>query len=244
MEHDELEKNYNTLFPDDATKAAAFDKIAKRYYFANFGSMSKSDVDLLMFSLYADELYGLSSNDSSKKSNYAISKQLGITEGKINGLKIKKQLIYPYAGFDWKDEFANAAKNATFDDNKIKLQIRDPNVYIEVQNAIETKGGYIEKQLTPNLLQIEWRYFLDLLLLIAPDQSRESLKKAFIQSIRAKEETFKWEDDQSFGKALISETPEMILGVVEEAIPLVGKAVGKIIRGIVNAAISARNRNR
>ena len=35
---------FNKLFSDDKEKAAAFDKIAEKFYFANFGSTSKSDI--------------------------------------------------------------------------------------------------------------------------------------------------------------------------------------------------------
>ena len=50
------QQRYNELFPNDAIKAKAFDEIAKQYYFCNFGTMQKSDSDVLLFSLYIDQI--------------------------------------------------------------------------------------------------------------------------------------------------------------------------------------------
>ena len=47
---------YEELFLDEKSKAQAFDKIAEKYYFCNFGSTSKSDLDVLMFSIYLEEI--------------------------------------------------------------------------------------------------------------------------------------------------------------------------------------------
>lgn len=47
---------YNYYFPTKEEKASAFDKIAERYYFANFGTMSKSDLETLLFSIYLEQI--------------------------------------------------------------------------------------------------------------------------------------------------------------------------------------------
>lgn len=49
------EEKYKELFDSDA-KEKAFDKIAERYYFSNFGTASKSDMDVLLFSIYLEQI--------------------------------------------------------------------------------------------------------------------------------------------------------------------------------------------
>ena len=44
-------EKYNELFPDEKSKAEVFDKIAEHFYRKNFGTMSKTDMETLMFSL-------------------------------------------------------------------------------------------------------------------------------------------------------------------------------------------------
>ena len=48
MSIDISKANYKKLFPDEKTKAMAFDKIAEEYYYMNFGRMSKADLDTLL----------------------------------------------------------------------------------------------------------------------------------------------------------------------------------------------------
>ena len=85
-----MEKNqkFNLLFYDAQEKAKAFDKIAEVYYNRNFGSISKSDFDVLMFSIYIERLLEKDESDMDSYSDYELSKQLGITQSKIKNLNI------------------------------------------------------------------------------------------------------------------------------------------------------------
>lgn len=47
--------DYEKLFNTDKKKADAFDRIAKIYYFNNFGTFNKSEMDLLMFDIYLEQ---------------------------------------------------------------------------------------------------------------------------------------------------------------------------------------------
>ena len=84
-------KIYNELFNTLESKAKAFDTIAEKYYFSNFGSISRSDFDTLMFSLYIEQILFKHQDDFSAYSDYTLSKQLGITQTKVSNLKVKKQ---------------------------------------------------------------------------------------------------------------------------------------------------------
>lgn len=45
---------YEKLFPNSGDKAGAFDKIAEMFYDKNFSSATKTEIELLMFSIYMD----------------------------------------------------------------------------------------------------------------------------------------------------------------------------------------------
>lgn len=74
MNEDELKRRYSELFPSDKEKADAFDKIAEQFYFCNFGTMQKSDIETLLFSLYLDRILEMSEEDMQSYSDYILSK--------------------------------------------------------------------------------------------------------------------------------------------------------------------------
>ncbi len=69
---------------DEKSKCDAFDRIAEHFFCKNFGSMQKSEFELLLFSIYTDRLAVLSKNPENqipvRCDNYTISKELGITQ--------------------------------------------------------------------------------------------------------------------------------------------------------------------
>lgn len=126
---------FNKLFSDDKEKAAAFDKIAEKFYFANFGSTSKSDIETLMFSIYIEQILKTEENNFDAYSDYTLSKLLGITQSKVSSLKVRKELQYPFDKFEWRNSLARIADRAVYEDGKIKLFIPDRNLYLEVKKC-------------------------------------------------------------------------------------------------------------
>ena len=169
-------KKYNDLFPE-GMKAKASDKIAEKYYFGNFGTMSKSDFETLLFSIYIERILDKSEKDMSTYSDYTLSKQLGITQSKVSNLKVKKELQYPRKGFDWKVSFSRICNNAQFENGKIKIHIPDKNLYLEIKNRLENMGEYVDVRLNPALLQITPQAFISLVISIAPEKDKDLLVK-------------------------------------------------------------------
>ena len=232
MTKEDAKKVYEELFSNDSEKAKAFDKIAEKYYYSNFGSTSKADFDVLMFSLYIEQILEKGTEKFSSYSDYTLSKQLGITQSKVSNLKVKKELLYPYDKFDWKKSFLQVSRNAIFEDNKIKVFIPDRNLYIELKNAIETMGGYTEVQLTSNLLQVRLAFFLDLLLAISKEEDREKIRRELRKIVKANDQDEKLYENENVGKALLKKTPEIIIGLIGECIPVFGGAVKVIAENI------------
>jgi hypothetical protein len=113
---------YEELFSEEKSKAQAFDRIASEYYKGNFGRLSKTDFELLMFDIYIEQLLNQRGDENpTEYSDYRLSKDLGITQSKISSLKVKKQLQYPRE-YDWREAFLRSSKNVRYEQGKIKLQ--------------------------------------------------------------------------------------------------------------------------
>ena len=141
-------------------KIDVFDKIAASYYDRNFGSMTKTDLETLLFSEYIEHCIKAKENYD----DYALSKQLGITQTRIRSLKERKELRYPHQGFDWHDAFAAELNNAKYDerDHRIKVIIQDVNVMNEIRHYIEEQGWYDECSLNKKLLIVPLDCFIDI----------------------------------------------------------------------------------
>lgn len=208
LEHIEFDTNMKNISFTTEEKAAMFDQIAKHYYDTNFGQMSKADMELLMFHYYLEKL--ISTNKSSdgtieysKCSDYIISKELGITQQRVRNLKIKKQLVYPTA-FDWKNTLKELLKNARYDSTTkvIKMNIPDPNLFIEIQNFFEEKGQYIEKQLNNKILQIRAEYFFQLAFEVQDDKTQEEVIKITKNKLKEANQEYDF-DDRKLGDILL-----------------------------------------
>lgn len=172
--YNESKAEYDRLFYPPEKKIEAFDQIAERFYMANFGEMQKVDFETLLFSLYLERILDESQESMNTYSDYELSKHLGLTQSKINTLKIRKELKYPYYKFHWKEAFKRILGNAVYENGKIRLNIQDPNLYLEVKNAIESCGGYVAK--SQPVLQVLPEFFVDLMMVVEEVEPKEREK--------------------------------------------------------------------
>lgn len=167
----------------DQEKIECFDKLCAEFYLKNFGHMSKSDFELLMFHFYIQKINELAANGETKNTDYAISKELGISQQRVRNLKVKHNLVYQEQDdWDWKADFSALVKNAVLEDNMIIINIRDPNLFIELKNHIEEQGSYVDIQLNSSIFKIKAEQFLELVLSF----ENENKKKEIIKSLREK----------------------------------------------------------
>ncbi|MBQ7118942.1 MAG: hypothetical protein IJO09_01900 [Oscillospiraceae bacterium] len=141
-------------------KEKAYDLIQKHYFERNFGMMSKTDFETLLFHIYIETLL----DNQQPFDDYTISKALGISQSKVRTLKVRKELQYPRKGFKWKNAFAEDVCNASFDNNSkmIKMMVSDVNVLTELRYFMEINGWYDEYQLNPRLFQCRLDFFIEL----------------------------------------------------------------------------------
>ena len=236
------EDAYKRLFPTESEKAAAFDKIAELFYNCNFGSTTKADIETLMFSIYIESILDKEGPANfNTYSDYTLSKALCITQSKVSNLKVRKELSYPYKDFEWKDSFVLLSKKATFEDGKVKLYIPDRNLFLEIKNAIEEAGGFVEIQLTPHLLQVNLPYFLDLILAIDGNDSRTEIIKIIKTKMRKDSKDLNILQQEPIGKSLLKHAPDLIIEIIGECIPVFGGTAKKIAHNLYNAIKSKEN---
>ncbi|MBQ4630954.1 MAG: hypothetical protein IJB70_08235 [Clostridia bacterium] len=221
-------------------KAELFDIISEKFYNSNFGSSSKSQIDLMMFSLYLDKLI----EKGEEYDDYTISKQLGILQSNVRMLKKKKQLIYPRE-YKWYDAFWEYNKSAFLDSTgKIVINIPDPNVHMELEHTIEQFGGYIDTQLNPKLLKIEPCHYINLIIKIYEYENKydrkvsEKFEEQFINALNKK---FNKNNDieskitkKNFTKQIKEQGVQSVLSVLYDCIPSgTIKGVIKLIQNVL-----------
>ncbi|MCI5554423.1 MAG: hypothetical protein MR466_05885 [Ruminococcus sp.] len=185
MKNEKCETTYENYF-DDNDKKDAFDQIAALFYDKNFGSASKSDVELLMFHLYMEAIIRKNRIKNthvisySACSDYKISRQLGITQQRVRNLKVKKELVYPQKDFDWKESFASILsdeKNVHFDEKNVRINIPDPNLFDAIQDFVEDNGGYIEWHWNRKILEMQKIYLVQIALFLEKGENKTKIEK-------------------------------------------------------------------
>ncbi len=143
-------------------KINAFDQIGEHYFQGNFGTMSKTDLEILLFTILINQRRANNLNID----DYTLSKLLGITQSRVRSFKQRSQLQYPVEN-PWQKEFVSCIKNAKYDEVKhlVKLNIPEVNVMIELRHFLEERGWFDEYQLNPKLFQCR----LDIFVLICKE---------------------------------------------------------------------------
>ena len=126
----------------------------------NFGSVSKTDFELFLFSLYVDHLI----DNKEIFDDYTVGKQLGITISRVRSLKERKELKYHREDYCWVAYFIACIENARYDETAhlVKVNIPDVNVIKDVRYFLEQNGWYDEYQLNPKLFQCRADIFIEM----------------------------------------------------------------------------------
>ncbi len=133
-----------------------------------FGSFSKADYEVLMFTIYLDSLCG-------EVRDYDISIDLGITESKVRNLRVKSQLMYPRE-IDLVVELSNALKGGRYDKETgtITTTIENPSVLNYLKNQIEKNYGVVGRTLNSKQMVLAVEDYL-LLAALAEENKEETL---------------------------------------------------------------------
>ena len=126
--------------------------IKKECLTQNFGTLSKSEFDLLVFHYY---LLNKQVNVGGQYvSDYDIGRELGLTIQRVRSLREREALKWR-SQEDWKAKFLECLKHARYDEKSdaVKIPVLDVNVIKEVRNFIEMAGLIDDYQLNPKVFQ-------------------------------------------------------------------------------------------
>ena len=138
--------DYKELFENEPS----FLRIAEHYYDKNFGTMSKSEMDLLMFYLLYQRMKDANEH---APSDFELAKILGITNKRVRNMIEKMELKYP-SGEDkpWQEKIRELFKTPAFQQgngkDEIVVLIKDVMLRYEVEAFLDS--NYLPTEYTLN----------------------------------------------------------------------------------------------
>ena len=160
----------------NAEKAGFFDELARRFYERNFGTLSKSEIELMMFHFYSEQ----HKNQPEKLDPYTMSKDLGITQGRVRNLKVKEYLVYPRR-IDWQKVFGSTLDGSikyNEVDNSVEIPVLDPRMFLEIEHEVEVNRGFVRYRANKKILAVPLLDFSKLLVRLDGSLKEKDRNKA------------------------------------------------------------------
>ena len=171
-----------------------------RLFTRQFGTFSKSDYEVLMFTIYLDSLEG-------EVRDYDISIDLGITESKVRSLRVRSQLLYPKKIY-WQEELATAIKHGSYDPEtkQITVTIEDPSVKNLLKSIIEKNFGTVGLSLNTKHLVLPIESYL--LLATCAEDDCEDAVKSLNQKLKSHSKEVGKIEKMSFKSRFLNSVPD------------------------------------
>ena len=223
------------MIPETARKAWQdfFSAIKERCLDRNFGTLSKSEFDLLLFHYYLQNKQ--EEVGSRYVSDYDIGRDLGLTIQRVRALREKEVLKWAIE-VDWKKSFIQSLKLAHCDlkddvsNSDIKIPVPDVNVMKEVRHYLEEAGLFDDYQLNPKVFQCK----LDVLIAICLsfEQTDNDFCKTILNELRNSNDgnvSRAVAEREHPNLAALSKAAKKSLQDSMSMIPVVGKACGEAV---------------
>ncbi|GAB5501010.1 MAG: hypothetical protein PsegKO_33210 [Pseudohongiellaceae bacterium] len=168
------------------------DKFIEVFLSQGFGSLPKSEIDLLVFHLLTK------SAEYKNKSNYEFSTLLRITESKVKSLRLNSAL--KYEDINSKAilskivlRFTNSEQFAEFEGGKVELSLENPIEKRELENFLKVRGHHAEYALNTEVLRISPVRLFELIVenLEKPTESFNQIVQEIIQDAELKRDLTK-----------------------------------------------------
>lgn len=188
--------------PHDRSREA-LEFIFTNAFKSGFGTLGKSDLDLILFQAI------ILNSGKNVTSDLELSKYLQITQQRIRALKEKASVKFP--AINRKEAislFLEKAKKAKVDDKYIDVPINDISVKNEIEGWLDDLDIVLHSQLNPKVFRLRIDDFLDLL--VAIDDELENRNKNRESDLKSKY--------------------ELIIKHVKEAVKKGDKAVSEVVK--------------
>lgn len=180
-----------------------YEELKKLFFNKNFGTASKSSIELLMFHQYIVDQEQKSKDPAmpgvikyEEVSDFKIGCDLGLTSSRVRSLKLKERLVYPPKNKDWKNYILKLLEFAKINekDQTVEFTIHHPWLFSKIQDEIESRNGQVYIHLNKNLLSLPLDSFV---ILVNIAYGREGMAKEEIDAIKEymkKEKKLGWKD--------------------------------------------------
>ena len=129
-------------------------------------------------------LHDLLQNELKGKSNYEISRKLGITEAKVKGLVYEVSLKYDKDEETWKQRFMQAIQKVNLFEKKdhVVFSIEDKATRSYLDALLKSKGRFSDKSFNSEIVIMRTIDFVDLLdSLFSPSEKNRIMEEAIIK---------------------------------------------------------------
>ncbi len=174
-------------------KDALIKELTDKCFDKNFGTLSKSEFDLILFKHYlaAANQYVTDSNgavNTNKISDYKLGFALGVTPTRVRNLRLKVSLTNKQEA-NWRSELIKVLENRNnikFSGDYFQIVVRDKNLFFAIEDWLEDRGNTADITLNPKQLRVEKRAFYDLLkeLKMIDDESSKSIISKLQKSLK------------------------------------------------------------
>lgn len=151
--------------------------LINEYLERGFGTMTKREFEVMI-------LHDLLQNELKGKSNYEISRKLGITEAKVKGLVYEVSLKYDKDEETRKQRFMQAIQKVNLFEKKdhVVFSIEDKATRSYLDALLKSKGRFSDKSFNSEIVIMRTIDFVDLLdSLFSPSEKNRIMEEAIIK---------------------------------------------------------------
>jgi hypothetical protein len=237
--HDEREMTMSEVdwflsIPRDQ-RAMFAERFVKRYLDPSFGSMTKSEIDLLVFSLLF-EVGAIAQTESL----YTIARHLRITPSRARTLKMRAQLRDTTQTEEHlRRRIVECLSHARFakEGALVMFGVEDPLLQEDIGARLKKIGATADSSFNREIVRIQIDAFVDFIADLLPDDRRELVRKALIKAGM---------DDTSLKGVLLGALAKLADKIAGRAAGALAKEVGelagagiKVLFGSAEGAITA-----
>lgn len=155
----------------------SFSELLADYLKPAFGSISKRDFDILLF-MKLQKLGVIPNNPEM----YELVSQLRVTRSKARNLLYESKLRQTTTS-ELDEELKNLLKNPIFlkDNDKIGIEIDNPYLIDHLRAKLKKLNHITDGSFSPELVKLTTDAFIALFESCLPDESKASIKKAFVE---------------------------------------------------------------
>lgn len=169
----------------EGKESEALDFILSNCLKSGFGTLGKSEIDLILFTCL------LKYSKQQNLSDYALSKYLQITQQRIRNLKEKASIKYMAVDRESAIRtFIEKSGDAKIEDKYIDVPINDIAVKNEIEAILDEESILLHYQLNPKIFRIRIDDFMELIIqfesVFNPGKSKKSIESKVLKLVNEK----------------------------------------------------------